>query len=79
MHLAKFFHTKSGRILMSIILGFGLATFFRKVCEGKNCIIFKAPPLDEIKDKIYKHDGKCYTFNSSSIKCDASKKNVQIA
>ena len=79
MHLGKFFHTKSGKILMSIILGFGLATFFRKVCEGKYCIVFKAPPLDEIKDKIFKHGDKCYTFKSSSAKCDSSKKSAQIA
>jgi len=79
MHLGRFLHTKGGKILMSVILGFGLATFFRKVCEGKNCIIFKAPPLDEIKDKIYKHGDKCYTFKSTSTKCDVSKKNVEIA
>ena len=45
----------------------------------ENCIIFKAPPLDEITDKIYKHGNKCYTFKSTSTKCDASKTNVEIA
>jgi len=62
---------------MSIILGFGLATLFRTVCKDKNCIILKAPPLDEIKDKIYKHQNKCYKYNSVSKQCDASMKNVE--
>ena len=40
MHLSKFLHTQSGKMLMSIILGFGLASLFRTVCKEKNCIIF---------------------------------------
>lgn len=76
MYLSKFVHTKTGRYLMSVILGFGLASLFRAVCKDKNCIIFKAPGADEIDDQIYKYDNKCYLYKSESIKCDASKKNV---
>jgi hypothetical protein len=78
MNLSKFFHTESGKILMSVILGFGLATLFRSVCNGKNCLIMKAPPLDDIEDKIYKHGEKCYKFNSVTTKCDAKKKEVPV-
>jgi hypothetical protein len=78
MNLSKFFHTESGKYLMSIILGFGLATLFRTVCKGKNCLIMTAPPLDEIKDKIYKHQGKCYKFTSVTTKCDEKKQNVPV-
>ena len=35
MYLSKFVHSEIGRYLMSIILGLGLATFFRKMCNGK--------------------------------------------
>jgi hypothetical protein len=76
MHLSKFFHTESGKYLMSIILGFGLATLFRTVCKGKNCLIMTAPPLDEIQDKVFKHQGKCYKFTSVTKKCDFNMKNV---
>ena len=48
MYLNKFLHTHSGKYIMSVILGFGLATLFRTVCKGKNCLLFKAPPMDEI-------------------------------
>jgi len=61
---------------MSALLGFGLATLFRTVCKGKNCIVFKAPPMDEIKDKVYKHENKCYKFTTVTTKCDAKKRNV---
>ena len=79
MHLNKFLHTQSGRYIMSVILGFGLATLFRTVCEGKNCLIFKAPPMDEIKDKVFKHQDKCYKFTPVTTKCDTNKKNVSFA
>ena len=29
MHLEKFVHSYTGKIMMSVLLGFGLATFFR--------------------------------------------------
>jgi hypothetical protein len=78
MHLSKFVHTESGKYLMSIILGFGLATLFRTVCKGKNCLIMKAPPLEDIEDKVYKHQGKCYKFTPVTTKCDAKKKEVHV-
>ena len=76
MHLTRFLHTQSGKYIMSALLGFGLATLFRTVCKGKNCIVFKAPPMDEIEDKVYKHQDKCYKFTPVTTKCDAQKRNV---
>jgi hypothetical protein len=62
---------------MSALLGLGLATLFRAVCKGQNCIIFSAPPLEEIEDKVYKYDNKCYKYEQVSAKCDTNKKIVQ--
>ena len=53
VNLGKFVHTATGKIIMSILLGFGLASLFRKICKDKECIIFHAPSLDDFKDKIY--------------------------
>jgi len=79
MHLYKFVKSNSGKYIMSIILGIGLATIFRSVCKGKECYLHKAPPLDEINDKIYKFDGKCYKFESVNKKCDNTKRVVSFA
>ena len=49
--MLKFLKRDIGRIIISIIWGFGLATLFRKICKGKNCIILKAPEPKEIKKK----------------------------
>lgn len=79
MHLGKFVHTETGKYIMSVLLGFGLASLFRKVCEGKQCLIFTAPHLDQIQDKIHKYDNKCYKYVSESTKCSKDKKIVNFA
>ena len=76
---SKFVHSKSGNVIMSILLGFGLATLFRSVCRDKECVIFNAPPLEEIKDKIYKFDNKCYKYVPISTKCDTNKKILEFS
>jgi hypothetical protein len=61
---------------MSILLGFGLASLFRTVCKNKNCLLFHAPPLEQIKDKIYKNNGKCVKYNTVSTKCSSGIKTI---
>lgn len=79
MYLDKFVHSYTGKIMMSIILGIGLATFFRSVCKGKGCRIISSPAMEEIEDQIYKYNDKCYTFEKNSINCDKNKKTITIA
>ena len=76
LHLGRFVHTEKGKIIMSILLGFGLASLFRTVCKDKDCLLFHAPPLEEIKDKIYKYDNKCYKYTTKSVSCDKNKKII---
>ena len=78
MYLEKFVHNSTGRIVMSILLGLGLATIFRSVCKGKRCQILASPPMEEIDNQIYKFDGKCYKMEKSAVKCDTSKKIVRL-
>jgi hypothetical protein len=76
LHLGRFLHSENGKIIMSILLGFGLASLFRAICKDKECLIFHAPPLEEIKNKIYKHDNKCYKYTTKSTTCDKSKRII---
>ena len=79
MYLDKFVHSHTGKIIMSILLGFGLATFFRAVCKGKQCRIISAPPMEEIDDQIYKFDNKCYKLEKDAIKCEKNRNTIKIA
>lgn len=79
MHLERFVQTEAGRILMSIVLGVGLASLFKASCKGRNCVIMQAPSLEQLKDKIYKIDDKCYKFKSTQTKCNTSKEIYEFA
>lgn len=69
-NLGKFVHTKTGKIIMSIILGFGLASLFRKVCKKYNCIQLYAAPLNKIEGKIFQFGDKCVKYNYETAKCE---------
>ena len=79
MYFDKFVHSNTGKIIMSILLGIGLATFFRAVCKGKQCRIISAPPMEEIDDQIYKFDNKCYKLEKDAIKCEKNRNTIKIA
>jgi hypothetical protein len=76
LNLGRFVHTETGKIIMSILLGFGLASLFRTVCKDNNCHIFHAAPLDDFKDKIYRNNGKCVKYNPTATKCTLNAKTV---
>ena len=60
----------TGKILLSIILGFGLASLFRKVCKGGACVVIKGPNPKDVKNHYYKMDGECYTYTPYATQCD---------
>jgi hypothetical protein len=76
MNLGKFVHTETGKKLMSILLGFGLASLFRTICKNKECQVFHAPSLEQIKDKIYKSNERCVKYSYVPTKCNDSSKII---
>jgi hypothetical protein len=61
--------SREGVIIMSVIWGLGLSALFRKVCKGRSCIVMRGPKPDEMHNKIYKIDNKCYKYTASSTQC----------
>jgi hypothetical protein len=78
-NLLKAVDTRVGRIVISAILGIGLASIFRKVCNSRDCLVFEAPPMKEVTENTYKYNGRCYRFKESPVACDAEKKIVEFA
>jgi hypothetical protein len=74
--MMRLLHTENGRYAISFILGMGLASLFRKICNDRNCLIFKAPPLNEVTENTYSYGDKCYTFKEKLTKCNPNNKNV---
>jgi len=59
--------SESGKIIISCILGLGLASLFKKVCVDDNCLIIKSPP--DVKDKMFKYKNKCYKYTPHTVTC----------
>ena len=69
MGIADLLHSEQGAIIISIILGLGLAALFRKACADNSCIVVKGPKTEEIKDTHYKIDNTCYKYNPVVVEC----------
>ena len=78
MNVKRLLNSPLGKIIISIILALGIASLFRKVCNDKNCIHFKGPILTNIDGKIYKHGKKCYVYHTHPVKCDSTKKIIDV-
>ena len=79
MNFKRLLNTFYGQLILSILLGLGLASLFRKVCNDRNCIVFKAPSLEEVTSNIYEYNNKCYSFKEHAVKCGSAEQEVQFA
>jgi hypothetical protein len=79
MYLRRLIYSEVGKYIISILLGLGIATLFRKVCKDRDCLVFHAADYSKIKDQIFKFDGKCYKFSEKAEKCDQNKKILEFA
>ena len=57
----RLFETDAGKTIVSIILGLGLASMFRKICNENNCLVIKGPKLKQM-NKYYRIDKTCYKY-----------------
>lgn len=66
-------HDRFGAIIVSVILGLGLAAIFRATCRGESCIVVRSPPFDQIDRHVYRIDDQCYKYSSYAVGCPGSK------
>lgn len=76
MNFQRLLNTKLGQFFISVLLGIGLASLFRRVCTEKNCLRFNGPIISEFDKNIYKYDEKCYKYSVSPATCNKTTKNV---
>jgi hypothetical protein len=69
----KLLYTLFGQMLVSAIIGLAIALLFHRVCKN-DCVLYLAPHIDEIKDKIFKLEDTCYKYEPHIVDC--SKKQT---
>ena len=70
MNLSTVMDHPVGRIIISFLLGLGLASLFRKVCSGTNCVVVKGPNAKEVNKFYYKVDDDCYKYTPYASSCE---------
>ena len=69
--LIDLMHSDRGSILVSVLLGLGLATMFRQTCK-RDCVVIRAPDLAELRRYTYDMDGTCYRYTPRAVPCPAT-------
>lgn len=79
MNIKRLLYGTYSEYILAALLGFGLATVFRKACKDRGCLVFKGPHIDKVSNKTFKYDGKCYTFTPEIGSCHKHKQTVDFA
>ena len=69
MYIRRLLYNPYSSLIISMILGFGLATLFRKGCSMRGCYQFRGPPMKEIEGKTFKMNNKCYQYEYQHQTC----------
>lgn len=67
--MLKALNTPTGSIVVSVILGLGLAAIFRRACKGDRCIVIKGPMPADINKFVYKIEDDCYKYTPYAVHC----------
>lgn len=65
----KALDTPTGSLIVSIVLGLGLAAIFRRACKDKQCIVVKGPNVDEVNKFYYKINDDCFKYTPVVTEC----------
>ena len=61
-------------ILLSCIIGFGIAALFRPMCKEGDCVVLRGPPVNQMRDVVYQMGGKCHEFTPKAVACPTDPK-----
>ena len=70
MDVKQLFSTPTGSIIVSIILGLGLAAVFRRACSGNRCIVIRGPNPNDVAQNYYKVNEQCFKYTPVFTECD---------
>ena len=76
MKIKKLIHSKYGKILLSIILGIGLASLFNISCTHRSCYRYIAPDTDKIKQGTWQYNDQCYKYKPKITTCSKTKEKI---
>jgi hypothetical protein len=77
MNIPRLLNSPFGKIIISVLLGLGLATLFRKACTNGSCLQFNGPVISEVDGKTYQFGEHCYKYQLRPTQCDSKRRTVE--
>ena len=74
MSILSILDTETGQVMISIVLGLGLAALFQKVCQDEKCTIYLSPDENKITDRIFTQNGQCYKYVREQVPCSTTNR-----
>ena len=77
-NIGVYIKSDTGKYIISILLGLGVASLFRKICtDDSNCLVYRGSPAEEVEGKSFPFNDKCYTYSIHPVTCDEKKRIVR--
>jgi hypothetical protein len=77
MNIQRLLNSPMGRLIISLLLGLGLATLFQRTCVDGSCLRFNGPVISEVDGQTYQFGEFCYKYDMVPTKCDNKRKSVE--
>ena len=74
MSILSILDTETGQVMISIVLGLGLAALFQKVCQDEKCTVYLSPDENKITDRIFIQNGQCYKYVKEPVPCSTANR-----
>ena len=67
LSIKKMLTKPSFAFLISVLLGLGLASIFRKACSDRSCLVIQTIPPKKLIGKKLRRDGNCYEWVPQTV------------
>lgn len=74
MSILSILDTETGQVMISIVLGLGLAALFQKVCQDEKCTVYLSPDENKITDRVFTQNGQCYKYVREPTPCSKTNR-----
>ena len=67
--ISDLLHKPMFGMIISFMLGLAIVMVISPICKGSECMIVKAPPVNEVNKTVYHIASKCYKFEAYGVDC----------
>lgn len=79
MDISAFMSSTTGKYLVSMILGFGLATLMTNTCQDAMCTVLRAPDPKMYSQNSFRFGEKCWSYRTTATSCKSSRGIIDYA